>query len=171
MHGKFRLGISRCLLGEHVRYDGGHKLDLDLRDALGPVATFVPVCPEVGCGLGVPREAMNLCGDPSAPRLVTVVTGIDFTEMLTAWAARRLDELEAEGLCGFVFKSGSPSCGLERIKVFQAKGVITETGQGIFARMFRERFALIPCEDELGLRDPALREKFIERVVAFQRTT
>ena len=169
MNGNIRLGISRCLLGENVRYDGGHKLDVDLRDALARIAAFVPVCPEVECGLGIPREPMNLCGDPSAPRLVAVASGLDLTEKLTAWAARRLDELAGEGLCGFVFKSGSPSCGLEGVTVYQANGGVTQTGVGIFARMFAERFALVPREDEARLRGPALRENFIERLAAFKR--
>jgi uncharacterized protein YbbK (DUF523 family) len=169
MSGAIRLGVSRCLLGERVRYDGGHKRDQALIDALGRFADLVPVCPEVECGLAVPREPMNLVGDPAAPRLVAAASGIDFTEMLTAWAARRLDGLQAENLAGFVFKSGSPSCGLEGAMVYRADGVIRETGMGIFARMFTERFAFAPCADELALRDPALRENFVERVTALTR--
>ncbi|MBF0482564.1 MAG: DUF523 domain-containing protein [Desulfovibrionaceae bacterium] len=171
MDAKVRLGVSRCLLGERVRYDGGHKLDRDLLATLAPVAVFVPVCPEVECGLPVPREAMNLCGDPAAPRLIATATGLDLTEKLTAWAARRLDELASENLCGFGFKTGSPSCGLTCIKVYRDNGGFAETGMGIFARLFRERFALLPCQDELGLRAAAPRQDFIERALAFQHAS
>src|SRR5512143_1734368 len=104
-----KLGISSCLLGENVRYDGGHKLDHYLRDTLGQFVEWVPVCPEVECGLPVPREAMRLVGDPDAPRLVTRKTGIDHTERMTKWAGRKLAQLERQNLCGFVFKARSPS--------------------------------------------------------------
>jgi uncharacterized protein YbgA (DUF1722 family)/uncharacterized protein YbbK (DUF523 family) len=167
--GPIRLGVSRCLLGENVRYDGGHKLDRFVRDELGRFVAFVPVCPEVECGLPVPRQAMRLTGDPAAPRLVTIKTGVDLTGKMTAWAARRLDELAAEDLCGFVFKSGSPSSGMERVKVYRPDGYAAKAGVGIFARLFMERFPLIPCEDEGRLHDPGLRENFIERVFTMKR--
>ena len=111
-----RLGISSCLLGNEVRYDGGHKLDRYLRDTLGAFVEWVPVCPEVEYGLPIPREALRLVGDPADPRLVTTRTSVDHTAGMKAWAARRLDALEREDLCGFVFKSRSPSsaCGRSR---------------------------------------------------------
>ena len=102
---KIRLGISSCLLGERVRYDGGHKHDAYLTDTLGPCVEWVPVCPEVECGLPVPREAMRLEGDPASPRLVVIRTRVDHTERMRAWAQRRVEELAAEGLSGFVFKA------------------------------------------------------------------
>ncbi len=119
---KIRLGISSCLLGAKVRYDGGHKLDTFLRDILGRYVEFVPVCPEVEAGLGVPREAMHLAGDPARPRLVGIKTGTDFTGTMVDWAHRRMEELAGEGLCGFVFKSGSPSSGMERVRVYSRPG-------------------------------------------------
>jgi uncharacterized protein YbgA (DUF1722 family)/uncharacterized protein YbbK (DUF523 family) len=166
---KIPLGISSCLLGEHVRYDGGHKLDHYLRDTLGQFVKWVPVCPEVECGLSVPREAMHLVGDPASPRLVTRFTGIDHTERMKRWAGNKLSELEKEGLCGFVFKARSPSSGMERVKVYSASGTSFKMGSGLFAKAFKEHFPLIPAEDEGRLQDPDLRENFFERVFIYYR--
>lgn len=166
---KIRLGISSCLLGEPVRYDGQHKLDRYLRDTLGAYVEWVPVCPEVECGLPVPREAMRLVGDPEHPRLVTRSTGVDHTERMLAWAAGRVRALEGEDLCGFVFKSGSPSSGMERVKVYGEKGMPEKVGVGLFARAFREHFPLLAVEEEGRLHDPALRENFVERVFTYRR--
>ncbi|OGV70815.1 MAG: hypothetical protein A3K19_26865 [Lentisphaerae bacterium RIFOXYB12_FULL_65_16] len=166
---RIRLGISACLLGENVRYDGGHKLDRYLRDTLGQFVDYVPVCPESECGLGIPREAMRLVGEPAAPRLVTVKTGVDHTERMLEWASRRVTELEAENLCGFIFKSRSPSSGMERVKVYPPQGMPTHAGVGMFARVFMAHFPLLPVEEEGRLQDPALRENFIERVFTLKR--
>jgi len=168
---KIRLGISACLLGQNVRFDGGHQLDRFITDTLGHFVDFVPVCPEVECGLSVPREAMRLVGDPAAPRLVTVRTKIDHTERLVAWAEKRVRELEQEDLCGFIFKSKSPSSGMERVRVYQEppQGSPVTKGVGLFARTFMEHFPLVPVEDEGRLHDPVLRENFIERLFVFQR--
>jgi uncharacterized protein YbgA (DUF1722 family)/uncharacterized protein YbbK (DUF523 family) len=166
---KIRLGISSCLLGAKVRYDGGHKLDTFLRDILGRYVEFVPVCPEVEAGLGVPREAMHLTGDPARPRLVGIKTGTDFTGTMVDWARQRMEALAGEGLCGFVFKSGSPSSGMERVRVYSGPGAFSKTGSGIFARIFMERFPLIPVEDEGRLHDPEIRENFIERIFVWKR--
>jgi uncharacterized protein YbgA (DUF1722 family)/uncharacterized protein YbbK (DUF523 family) len=164
-----KLGVSSCLLGENVRYDGGHKLDHFIRDTLGQYVAYVPVCPETECGLPIPREAMHLSGDPSAPRLVTVKTGRDFTEQMRKWGRNRLAELEKEDLCGYIFKSKSPSSGLERIKVYQEDGRVSHQGVGLWARLFLDRFPLLPVEDEGRLHDPLLREMFIERIFVFKR--
>ena len=166
---KIRLGISTCLLGEKVRYDGGHKLDLFLRDALGKYVDWVPVCPEVEIGLPVPREAMRLVGIPEAPRLVTIRTGKDYTDRMLKWAIERLEEIEKEDLCGFVFKSRSPSSGMKAVKVYDGSGVSSNKGTGIFAEAFIERFPLLPVEDEGRLNDPVLRGNFIERIFVYQR--
>jgi uncharacterized protein YbgA (DUF1722 family)/uncharacterized protein YbbK (DUF523 family) len=170
MH-KIRLGISACLLGQPVRYDGGHKLDRFITDTLGQYVEFVPVCPEVECGLGVPREAMRLVGAVDSPRLLTVRTKIDHTARLTTWARKRVQELEQENLCGFIFKSQSPSSGMERVKVYpeHAPGSPVTRGVGLFARLFMEHFPLLPVEDEGRLHDPVLRENFIARIFVFQR--
>lgn len=164
-----RLGISRCLLGDKVRYDGGHKLDRFLKETLGRYVEYVPVCPEVECGMPVPREAMRLVGDPAAPRLVTVRTGVDKTDQMIRWARRRVSELEGEALVGFIFKSDSPSSGMERVKVYGDKGMPTRNGVGLFARAFMEHFPLLPVEEDGRLHDPALRENFIERVFTLSR--
>lgn len=166
---KIKLGISTCLLGEKVRYDGSHKLDSFLKDTLGQWIQYVQVCPEVECGLPTPREAMRLVGDPDNPRLVTNNAGIDYTEKMKAWGAERLKELEKEGLCGYIFKSKSPSSGMERIKVYSDKGKPVKNGVGIWARMFMDYFPFLPVEDESRLHNPVLRENFIERVFVFKR--
>lgn len=169
MENKIKIGISSCLLGEKVRYDGGHKQDRFLRDTLGQYVEYVPVCPEVECGLGIPREALRLIGDPASPRLVTSRTNRDYTDKMNEWAKKRLAGLEKENLCGFIFKSKSPSSGMERVKVYNDKGMPAQQGVGLFARAFMERFPLIPVEEEGRLHDPKLRENFIERIFVLKQ--
>jgi uncharacterized protein YbgA (DUF1722 family)/uncharacterized protein YbbK (DUF523 family) len=169
MEEQIKLGISSCLLGEKVRYDGGHKLDRFLTDTLGQYVHYVPVCPEVECGFGIPREAFRLVGDPESPRLVTSRTRQDYTERMVEWARKRVIELEREGLCGFIFKSDSPSSGMERVKVYSDKGMPVKRGRGVFARLFMDYFPLLPVEEEGRLHDPGLRENFIERIFALRR--
>jgi uncharacterized protein YbbK (DUF523 family) len=161
-----RLGISSCLLGEEVRYDGGHKLDRYLRDTLGRLVELVPVCPEVECGLPVPREPMHLMGDPDAPRLITVRSGRDLTEQMERWAKKRAKELAQEGLSGFVLKARSPSCGIYRVQVYDEEGVpqAGAEGSGIFVLELRRQFPQLPLEDEGRLSVPELRESFIKRL-------
>lgn len=170
MPNRIKIGISACLLGQQVRYDGGHNHDPFLVDTLGRYVAFVPVCPEVECGLGVPREAIQLTGDPASPRLMTVHSGQDLTRRMAEFAARRVDELAAEELCGFIFKSRSPSSGMEGVKVYPNDGgdPLT-TGVGLFAKAFMTRFPLLPVEDESRLQDPGRRENFITRIFAFKR--
>jgi len=165
---KIKLGISSCLLGFNVRYDGGHKLDCSLRDTLGAFIEYVPVCPEVECGLGFPRESLRLEGEPDNPRLVTTGGKQDRTDLLVNWANKRVAEMEAANLYGFVFKSDSPSCGMERGKVYNEKGMADKTGIGIFARIFMEHFPLLPVEDERRLQDSILCENFFERIFALK---
>ena len=107
-----RLGISRCLLGEEVRFDGGHKRDNFLTEVLGRYVEWVSVCPEVEAGLGTPREAMRLVGNPQYPRLVTIKSGKDHTRALETMTTNRIAELKSLDLSGYVFKKGSPSCGI-----------------------------------------------------------
>jgi len=169
MEDTIKVGISTCLLGEKVRYDGGQKLDRFLTDTLGQYVEYVPVCPEVECGFGVPREAFRLVGNPESPRLVTSRTHQDYTEGMEQWAKRRVVDLEKEGLCGFIFKSNSPSSGIERVKVYSGKGMPVKKGRGVFAGIFMEHFSLIPVEDEGRLHDPILRENFIQRIFTLKR--
>jgi uncharacterized protein YbgA (DUF1722 family)/uncharacterized protein YbbK (DUF523 family) len=169
MEAKIRIGISSCLLGENVRYDGGHKLDHYLVDTLGKYIEWVPVCPEVEYGLPVPREAMRLVGDPISPRLVTRSSGIDHTKGMLTWAGKKLKDIEKGDLCGFIFKSRSPSSGYKGVKVYSSSGMPARRGTGIFAAAFIKHFPLVPIEDDGRLHDPQLRENFIERVFVFQR--
>jgi uncharacterized protein YbgA (DUF1722 family)/uncharacterized protein YbbK (DUF523 family) len=166
---KIKLGVSACLLGENVRYDGGHSHDRFLTDTLGQYIEYVPVCPEVEAGLPVPREAMHLEGDPVSPRLMTINTRQDMTDLLQKWARRRVIELEKNDLCGFIFKSKSPSSGMERVKVYNDKVVPVKKGVGLFAGIFMEHFPLLPVEDEGRLCDPILRNNFVERIFVFKR--
>lgn len=168
-NGTPRVGISTCLLGENVRYNGGHARDRFLTDTFGQFVEWVPVCPEVETGLGVPREPVHLVGDPDAPRVVTRKTNADVTDKMQKWARRRLTQLERDDLVGFIFKSRSPSSGMERVKVFDARGVPRKVGIGIWAREFMDHFPLLPVEDEGRLNDPGIRENFIERVFCLKR--
>ncbi len=163
-----RIGISRCLLGENVRHDGGHKLDSVLIETLGRYVEWVPVCPEVEVGLGTPREPMQLVGDLRAPRLITINTGADHTEVMSRFAQQRVRELEALSLSGFVFKSASPSCGIMGVALFNAQGRETHDGVGLFARAFMERFPLMPVEQEDRLHDPQTLKIFLERASDFR---
>jgi uncharacterized protein YbgA (DUF1722 family)/uncharacterized protein YbbK (DUF523 family) len=166
---KIKIGISSCLLGEKVRYDGGHRLDQYITETLCRYFEWVSVCPEVEYGLPVPREAMHLTGEPSSPRLVTIRTGIDHTNGMKKWAADKLSRLEKEDLCGFIFKSKSPSSGISGIKVYPSSGVPVNKGTGIFGGAFMRYFPLIPVIDDGRLHNPDLRENFIEQVLVYRR--
>ena len=163
-----RVGISQCLLGDNVRYDGGHKRDSVLIEALGRHVEWVPVCPEVEVGLGTPREPMRLVGDLNAPRLVTINTGVDHTDAIHRFAQRRVRELEALNLSGFVFKSASPSCGIRQVPLFNTQGIETHDGVGLFARAFMAHFPDMPVEEESRLHDPQVLKSFLERVRAYR---
>ncbi|GAN34929.1 hypothetical protein BROSI_A3473 [Candidatus Brocadia sinica JPN1] len=169
MHEKIKMGISSCLLGEKVRYDGRHKLDRFITDTLGQYFEWVPVCPECEYGLPVPREPLRLVGRPESPRLITIKTGIDHTEKMLQWAEKKLGELEQENLCGFIFKSKSPSSGIVGVKMYTPSGIPSQRGAGIFGGAFMKHFPLIPVIDDGRLHNPQLRENFIENVFVFQR--
>lgn len=162
------IGISSCLLGEPVRYDGGHKHDRYITDILGRYFRFVPVCPEVGCGLPIPRESMRLEGTPDSPRLVTNRSRTDLTGQMTAFCRTKVTELESEDLCGFIFKSKSPSSGLFRVKVYN-QGMPAKIGRGLFAEAVTRHFPLLPVEEEGRLNDTDIRENFLERVFSYRR--
>jgi uncharacterized protein YbgA (DUF1722 family)/uncharacterized protein YbbK (DUF523 family) len=165
---KPRLGISACLLGQRVRYDGGHKRDVFLTEVLQPFVEWVPVCPELEAGMGVPRESVRLIGPASRPRMIAERSGRDWTETMKEFAQRRSAELSRLGLCGYVFKKDSPSCGMERVRVYGTRGGASRDGTGLFARTIMEELSLMPVEEEGRLNDPALRENFIERVFAYR---
>ncbi|RII27251.1 MAG: DUF1722 domain-containing protein [Geobacter sp.] len=168
MTSQIKIGVSSCLTGNNVRYDGRHKHNCYITDVLGRFFQLVPVCPEVGCGMPIPREAMCLAGDPAAPRLMTIRTRIDTTAQMLEFCNRKVGELESEGLCGFIFKKGSPSCGLSGVKVCN-RGVPARRGSGLFAAAMVGHFPLLPVEEEGRLNDPAIRENFIERVFTQRR--
>jgi uncharacterized protein YbgA (DUF1722 family)/uncharacterized protein YbbK (DUF523 family) len=169
MEEKVKLGISTCLLGEKVRWNAGHKLDHYLTNTLGQFVEFVPVCPEVEAGFGVPRESFRLVGDTDNPRLMTFKSKEDHTDRMQTWARRRVKELERENLCGFIFKSDSPSSGMIRVKVYNEKGMPEKKGVGMFAREFMNHFPLIPVEDDGRLHNTKIRENFIERIFTLKR--
>ena len=167
--GPIRVLVSSCLLGDKVRYDGGHKRDPFLVETLGRFVEYVPVCPEVECGLPTPREAMRLAGDPAHPRLVTVKSGVDHTGKMQGWIRRKLQDLEDLDLCGYICKKDSPSSGMERVKVYGETGIPSKVGAGMFTKAFMDHFPLVPVEEEGRLQDPALREMFVERVFTLRR--
>lgn len=166
--GPVRLGVSACLLGAKVRFDGGHKRNRFVLEELGAHFEFVPFCPEMAIGMGIPRPTIRLVGDVQAPRAVgSKDASLDVTDALREYsesAARRLD-----GLCGFVFKKDSPSCGVERVKVYNDKGMPQAEGTGIFARAVQQANPLMPVEEEGRLNDPVLRENFVCRVFVYAR--
>ena len=167
-----RLGISSCLLGEEVRYDGGHKRDPFLVQTLGAMVEWVPVCPEVEVGLGTPRETIRLMQHPTdedAVRLMTAKTNVDLTKTMRRYARQRVRELAREGLSGYVLKKDSPSCGMERVKVWRDKGMSKRNGRGIFAVELLRQYPNLPVEEEGRLHDPRLRENFIDRVFMYRR--
>ncbi len=164
-----RIGISSCLLGERVRWNGGHTRDRFLTDTLGEYVEWVPVCPEKEVGMGVPREQVRLLGDPEDPKLVGRESGEDWTERMQSYAEKRIDELRENNLHGYILKRGSPTCGMEKIKVLDDRQQPNGEGPGLFARKLMEKLSLLPVEDDGRLNDPVIRENFIERIFAFHR--
>jgi len=162
-----KLGISACLLGENVRYDGGLKLNRCIIETLGPHFSFVPVCPEVECGMPTPREAMRLEGDQADPRLIAINSRSDKTLQMKGFSAVRVKRLEDEDLCGFVFKERSPSCGLRTVPLHDGSGSEKFT-IGMFAREVARCFPLMPLEEAECLENPGIRKDFIERVVLYR---
>ncbi len=164
-----RVGVSTCLLGHEVRWDGGHKRDRFLTDVVGPYFEWVPVCPEVEVGMGTPRPPVRLVRRGGGARMLEPGSGADWTGRMQAFARRRLRALVALELCGYVLKSGSPSCGMERVRLYGTKGMPERTGTGVFAAELMRRFPALPVEEEGRLHDARLRENWIERVFAFRR--
>ena len=165
-----RIGISSCLLGDEVRFDGGHKRDAFLTGTLAPFVEWIRVCPEVEVGMGVPRETLRLVTAGGDTRMITTRTGIDHTDSMRAYAYRRTRQLAEMDLRGYVLKKDSPSCGMERVKVYDPGGSApVRTGVGTYAAVLKDRFPALPIEEEGRLQDPVLRENFIERVFAYDR--
>lgn len=166
-----RIGISACLLGEPVRFDGGHKRDRFIAGTLADHFRFVPVCPEVDIGLPTPRESLRLVRSAGGIRLVAPGSGTDHTDAMLRYAESKVEALRGMDLSGYLLKRSSPSCGMERVRVYDANGVPARDGAGLFARVLRERMPLLPVEEEGRLSDPQLRENFIERVFGYRRLT
>jgi uncharacterized protein YbgA (DUF1722 family)/uncharacterized protein YbbK (DUF523 family) len=166
---RVRIGISSCLLGERVRYDGGHKRDAFLADVFGRYVEWIPVCPEFEIGLGVPRETLRLIDNDGQVRLVAPSSGADHTDAMTIWAERRIDQLAKLHLCGYIFKRSSPSCGVERLKVYRKTGILHRNGVGLFSSAVMRRFSSLPVEEEGRLNDPRLRENFVSSVFSYKR--
>ena len=166
---KPKLGISACLLGEKVRYDGGHKRDFFLTETFGRYVEWVSVCPEFEVGMGTPRESVRLVGDKDKPSMITEHSGKDWTAAMNSFAAKRVKALKALELSGYVFKKDSPSCGVERVRLYSGNGAPTREGRGLFAAAVTRELSLLPVEEEGRLNDPVLRENFIERVFAYHR--
>ncbi len=164
-----RVGISQCLLGEMVRYDGGHKRDLYLTDVLGNYFEWVPVCPELEVGMGVPREAVRLVLSNDEVKMVGNKSGEDWTKRVNSFSESRVKQLEELELCGFIFKSKSPTCGMERVTLYTEKGMPAKNGVGLFADVFMKTFPQIPAEEEGRLNDAQIRENFIVRVFSYHR--
>ena len=164
-----RVGISMCLLGEKVRYDAGHKKDSFVTGILAKYFEWVPVCPELDVGMGVPREPVRLIGPPGNPRMVGTESGTDWTSRMRDYAAKKARGLAKSDLSGFIFKSGSPSCGMERVRVYAKSGIPAKNGTGLFAEAVLREYSVLPAEEEGRLQDPGLRENFIERVFAYHR--
>ena len=165
-----RIGISSCLLGQKVRYDGGHKRDRFATDVLEPFVEWVPMCPEVEIGLGIPRPTIRLeQGEDGTARLIMPSTGEDLTRRMGDWAEERVTGLGVQDLCGFILKKDSPSCGMERVKIYDRNNVPARNGTGIFAEALLRLAPELPVEEEGRLNDPRLRENFIARVFAFRR--
>jgi uncharacterized protein YbgA (DUF1722 family)/uncharacterized protein YbbK (DUF523 family) len=167
---KLRIGVSACLLGEEVRYNGGHKRDPFLTDMLGHYVEWVPVCPEVEIGLGTPRPAMRLVRIGQDTRMVTPETGADHTEAMRVYSDRRVEELGGERLAGYILKKDSPSCGMERVKLYPAEGgAPVKEARGLFADALLRRWPDLPVEEEGRLHDPLLRENFVTRIFVRDR--
>lgn len=163
------VGVSTCLLGQRVRWDAGHKHDRYITDILGQFFRFVPVCPEVEVGMGVPRESVRLIGSVDAPRMVGNKTGTDWTDRMRDYSDKRVKQRDISDLCGYILKKDSPSCGMERVRVYSESGMPAKKGIGFFAESLLKRYPLLPVEEEGRLNDPRLRENFIVRVFAYFR--
>ncbi len=165
-----RIGISSCLLGQRVRYDGGHKRDRFVTDVLETFVEWVPLCPEVELGLGIPRPTIRLERvAEGTTRLVMPSTGEDLTSRMKAWAEERVEVLSALDLCGYILKKDSPSCGMERVNIYRLNQAPARAGSGMFAEVLLRKAPDLPVEEEGRLKDPRLRENFVVRVFAMRR--
>ena len=169
MKKKILIGVSSCLLGQPVRFDGGHKKDRYLMDVLSEYFEWLPICPELEVGMGVPRESVKLVGLPDAPEMIGNKSGKNWTTLMNQYAEKKMHSISKKGICGYILKKDSPTCGIERVRVYNSKGIPAKNGQGLYARVLIETYPLLPVEEEGRLTDPALRESFIIRVFGYAR--
>lgn len=166
-NGKIKIGVSGCLLGQNIRFDGQHKFHWYINEILGKYFEYVSMCPEVEVGMGVPRKSVRLVGDLKSPEMIEPVSGMNWTKKMHVYSQKKIPRLSE--LSGFLFKKGSPSCGVFRTKVYQKNGIPLANGRGLFADAFCKRWPLIPVEEEGRLNDSKLRENFLERVFGYNR--
>jgi uncharacterized protein YbgA (DUF1722 family)/uncharacterized protein YbbK (DUF523 family) len=165
---KIKIGISTCLLGERVRFDGGHKHDKYITTSLGQFFEWIAICPEVELGLGTPRPSLRFEMMGQQPRLMQPQTSLDITDAMSKFSERKVKKLQKQEIYGYILKSRSPSCGLERIKVYRGHAVRPFTnGVGLYAQHLIEALPNLPIEDDGRLCDPVIRENWISRVFAY----
>ena len=163
-----RIGVSSCVIGEEVRWNGGHSRQRYLTDMLGPFVEYVPVCPEVEVGMGVPRPTVRLVRDGETIRMIDPKNEVDWTSSMNRLSRTRASDLAGEDLSGFVLKKGSPTCGVYRVRVYTDTGV-DRNGRGLFADALIQRLPNLPVEEEGRLNDARIRENFVERIFAYRR--
>lgn len=165
--GKIKVAVSACLLGEKTRYDGEHKSDQFIKDALGEVFNLVSICPEVEFGFGVPREPLQLVGDPQSPRLITRESKKDYTEIMVRWAKNRALALKQEGIKGFILKSNSPTCGIRQVKIYDQNGNAVKKGVGLFVLVLKKYFPFAPMENEKRIHNDKIYQEFIKKITNY----
>lgn len=170
---KIKLGVSACVIGDNVRFDGGHKRSHFVAEELSPFVEFVPVCPEVGIGLPVPRPTIRLLdrGEEAGVRLVeTKDADADHTEKMINFSKRKAEHLAGMELCGYVVCAKSPTCGMERVKVYRENGYVAseKIGVGLYTQQLIKRMPWLPIEEDGRLNDPILRENFVFRIFALK---
>ncbi len=166
---RIKVGLSTCLLGQKVRFDGQHKHDRYITDILGQYFRFVPICPEVEVGMGVPREAVRLEGDVNAPRMIGSRTGEDWTDRMNTYSRKRVGQRDLSDIRGYILKKDSPSCGMERVKLYHTSGGAERKAVGLYAKALLDQLPLLPVEEEGRLNDIRIRDNFIVRVFAYDR--
>jgi uncharacterized protein YbgA (DUF1722 family)/uncharacterized protein YbbK (DUF523 family) len=166
---KLKIGISSCLLGMNVRYDGGHKKDDFIINILGESADLIPVCPELEAGFGVPREEVRMVGSVYSPKVIGLQSGEDKTKIISNYTSKRIIKNDIKNLDGFILKKNSPSCGMEKVKIYDSSGIPKNIGTGVFARTLMDKYPNLPIEEEGRLRDLDTRENFIVRIIFYRR--
>jgi uncharacterized protein YbgA (DUF1722 family)/uncharacterized protein YbbK (DUF523 family) len=169
MSGSIKIGVSACVAGEKVRFDRTHRRSAYLTETLANHVEFVPICPEIACGMGIPREPLRQVDCAGEIRLIGYESGKDLTKKMTKWARRVLKGLDKEGICGFVLRVHSASCGVNKSKIHSTEGKPPTHGPGFFTRMLQEHDPLLPIVTSEALQNAIQRENFIRRVFVLHR--